>query len=227
LIAAELASLGITVNCAPLADIPAPGSHDIIGDRAYGQTPEQVTRLARRMADGLLSGGVLPILKHIPGHGRATVDSHENLPVVNTDLATLEQTDFVPFVELADIPMGMTAHIVYTALDRDRVATLSPVVIDYIRQKIGFDGLLFSDDLSMKALTGDYAERAQLTLEAGCDVVLHCNGKMEEMLEVAKGVTRMLPDAQRRAVAAWAKLESAEPVEWALEISEYEQLMAS
>jgi beta-N-acetylhexosaminidase len=225
LIAAELASLGITVNCAPLADIPAPGSHDIIGDRAYGETPEQVIALARQMARGLLSGGVLPVLKHIPGHGRARVDSHEDLPVVTEDLATLEATDFVPFRALKDIPLGMTAHIIYTALDAENCATVSPRAIAYIREKIGYDGLLMSDDLSMKALKGNFRERAEKTLVAGCDLVLHCNGKMEEMVPVAEGAATMTSEAVRRANTAWKMLEDAQPVEWAAELSQYEQLM--
>ncbi len=206
LIAAELTQMGITVDCAPLADIPVPGSHDIIGDRAYGTDAKQVVALAREMSRGLLDGGVLPVLKHIPGHGRARVDSHEALPVVDAQLPELEMTDFVPFRELRDIPLGMTAHIIYTSLDKDRVATTSPVVIEYIRNKIGFDGLLMSDDLSMKALAGSYKEKAEATLAAGCDLVLHCNGKMEEMTEVAKGAAVMSAKAKKRAEMAQAKL---------------------
>lgn len=206
IIAAELLAMGITVNCAPLADIPVPGSHDIIGDRAYGRTAAEVVPLAREMARGLLDGGVLPILKHIPGHGRAKVDSHEALPVVDASLAELEATDFVPFRELRDIPLGMTAHIIYTALDAEKVATISPAVIHYIRETIGFDGLLMSDDLSMKALTGSYRDKAEVTLKAGCDLVLHCNGKMDEMIEVAKGTSAMTAATIRRAEHAQAQL---------------------
>ena len=227
LIAAELRDLGITVNCAPLADIPVPGSHTIIGDRAYGKTPAEVIRLARRMSDGLLSGGVLPVLKHIPGHGRARVDSHDDLPIVEASLEELEASDFVPFKALADIPLGMTAHIVYTALDKDRPATTSPTAIAYIRNEIGYDGLLMSDDLSMKALGGSFKQRAHDTLAAGCDLVLHCNGKMDEMKEVAQGARPMTPDAYRRAVAAWTMLEESQPVEWATDLAEYEQLMSA
>lgn len=203
LIANELASLGITVDCAPLADVPAAGSHTIIGDRAYGTEPQRVAALARVMAQGLLDGSVLPVLKHIPGHGRACVDSHEALPVVTTDRKTLEQTDFVPFQQLCDLPFGMTAHILYTALDPDKVATLSPIVIRYIREKIGFDGMLMSDDLSMKALDGDLTALAGESLRAGCDLVLHCNGDIREMQAVAEGAGKLSADAQTRAARAW------------------------
>jgi beta-N-acetylhexosaminidase len=212
LIAAELLAMGITVNCAPLADIPVAGSHDIIGDRAYGADAEQVIFLAREMARGLLEGGVMPILKHIPGHGRATVDSHEDLPLVTASLAELEANDFLPFQALNDIPLGMTAHIIYQALDAENVATTSPLVMDYIRQNIGFDGLLMSDDLSMKALRGSYRQRAEASLQAGCDLVLHCNGKMDEMVAVAEGTALLSKNALRRAEKAWKSLPSSSPV---------------
>jgi beta-N-acetylhexosaminidase len=206
MIAQELADLGITTNCAPLADIPTPGAHDIIGDRAFGTAAEQVTRLARAQADGLMAGGITPILKHIPGHGRSHCDSHEELPVVDTPLDVLEATDFKPFCALRDIPLGMTAHILYTALDAKTVATQSKKVIDYIRNNIGFDGLLMSDDLSMKALKGTYAERTKATFTAGCDLALHCNGNMAEMLEVAQQSPELTGDALRRAQRAKAML---------------------
>lgn len=193
LLAAELRELGITVDCAPLADIPVSGSHDIIGDRAYGNEPAQVTALATEMARGLMEGGVLPVLKHIPGHGRATADSHEELPTVTASLEELEKSDFIPFRELHHLPLGMTAHIRYTALDAERPATLSPTVIRYIREKIGFTGLLMSDDLSMKALSGEMGQLAIDTLRAGCDLVLHCNGKMEEMRAIAKALPPATP----------------------------------
>ena len=206
MIASQLTDVGITVNCAPLADIPASGSHDIIGDRAFGKTASQVTKLARQQSEGLLAGGILPILKHIPGHGRATSDSHEDLPVVDASLSELEASDFIPFKALADIPLGMTAHIIYTALDEHHTATHSPEVIRFIREKIGFDGLLMSDDLSMKALAGDFRTRAEQTLKAGCDVVLHCNGVMEEMVQVAEGASAMSENAYRRMDAAYKQL---------------------
>ena len=186
LIALELAAVGITVNCAPLADIPVPGAHDIIGDRAYGNTAQTVISHARAMANGLMDGGIVPVLKHIPGHGRAMADSHESLPVVTTSLAELEATDFMPFKALNDLPMGMTAHVIYTALDPDHMATLSEKVIHYIREDMGFHHLLMSDALWMKSMQGTYAERALGALNAGCDVVLHCNGLSDPELDIVR-----------------------------------------
>lgn len=194
LIAAELREAGITGNCAPLADIPAPGSHTIIGDRAFGETPEQVADLAGVQAKGLMEGGVLPVLKHIPGHGRATADSHEELPVVTTPLDTLRKTDFIPFGKLAHLPYGMTAHIRYSAIDGDKPTTLSPKVIDLIRNEIGFEGLLMTDDLSMKALSGALASLAKDSLAAGCDLILHCNGEYTEMKEIAEALSEAKPE---------------------------------
>ncbi len=208
IIAAQLTDVGISVNCAPLADIPAPDAHDIIGDRAFGKTAPQVVKLARQQSEGLMAGGILPILKHIPGHGRAMADSHEDLPVVEAALAELEASDFIPFRELADIPLGMTAHIIYTALDDKLTATQSPKLLKFIREKIGFGGLLMSDDLSMKALGGTFRERAEITLQAGCDVLLHCNGKMDEMTQVASGAQAMTEKAYARMDAAWKQLEA-------------------
>lgn len=188
LMAGELRDLGINVDCAPLVDVRMVGAHDIIGDRAFGTDPYLVADLGRAAAEGLLAGGVMPIIKHIPGHGRAMVDSHLDLPRVDTDFDTLAETDFVPFRALHDIPWAMTAHIVYSALDPDQPATLSRTVIaEVIRGEIGFSGLLLSDDLSMKALKGGLDELAQASLEAGCDVVLHCNGEMAEMERVLRG----------------------------------------
>ena len=188
LIGAELAALGIDVDCAPLLDVQQPGAHDVIGDRAYGSDPEQVATLGRAAADGLMSAGITPVIKHIPGHGRSMVDSHHDLPRVTTSHAELSRIDFVPFKRLNDLPWGMTAHIVYEALDKELPATLSAKVIaEIIRGEIGFDGLLLSDDLSMKALRGTLAELARESVAAGCDIALHCNGKMEEMVQVAAG----------------------------------------
>lgn len=184
-----LRHVGITVNCAPVADIPTVQSDPIIGDRAYGADPDQVSIYARAMADGLMAAGILPVLKHIPGHGRATVDSHISLPKVDEPLAVLEATDFKPFRALKDLPYAMTAHIIYSALDKGNCATLSAEVIRYIRDNIGYKGLLMSDDLSMQALSGDYAKRTAKALAAGCDLVLHCNGKMEEMTAIAQALT--------------------------------------
>ncbi len=227
LIAAELRGVGITTDCAPLADVISVECHEIIGDRAFGKEPEQVARLARAQAQGLLDGGILPVLKHIPGHGRAMVDSHEALPVVKASLAELEACDFIPFRELADIPLGMTAHIIYEALDAERVATLSPTVIRFIRRIIGFDGLLMSDDLSMKALTGSYRIRAKETLEAGCDLVLHCNGKMDEMRDVAAASVTLGGDALARAERAASMLLAKAPASDSALFAEWEKLLAA
>lgn len=198
LIADELLSLGINVDCAPVADLPTLDCHDIIGDRAYGETPEQVIALAQAMCDGLADGGVTPIIKHIPGHGRATADSHENLPVVHASRAELEKTDFKVFKGLAKAPWAMTAHILYTALDAKLPATLSPQIIELIRKDIGFDGVLISDDISMKALQGSFADRAREILKAGCDLVLHCNGDMNEMQQAISATAALTDQAAER-----------------------------
>jgi beta-N-acetylhexosaminidase len=212
LIASELFSLGINVDCLPVLDVPAPGGHDIIGDRAFASDPEVVAALGRSTAKGLMAGGVLPIAKHIPGHGRAGADSHLALPVVDAPRTELEQIDFLPFRALRDLPLAMTAHVVYSAIDAVHPATTSTVMIrDIIRGQIGFDGLLMSDDVSMEALAGPIASRAQSALSAGCDVVLHCNGKMAEMVAIADAVgAHMTLDAQRRAGAALSLLQEPE-----------------
>ncbi len=203
LIATDLLDLGINVDCLPVADLRLPDAHDIIGDRAYGKDPEQVAALARVAAEGLLQSGVLPVLKHIPGHGRARSDSHEELPVVDTSLEELARTDFEPFWLLNDLPLGMTAHVVYSAIDAERAATVSPTVIEsVIRGQIGFEGLLMSDDLSMKALKGSLRSRAEAAIAAGCDINLHCNGKMDEMLEVVAGSPELSGIAADRAETA-------------------------
>jgi beta-N-acetylhexosaminidase len=203
LIAHDLRDLGVTVDCAPVLDTPARGAHRIIGDRAYGDTPDMVALLGRAVAEGLLAGAVAPVIKHIPGHGRATADSHLDLPVVRAPMAELEAIDFAPFKALADAPMAMTAHVIYAAVDGARPATVSPVVIEkVIRRRIGFDGLLMSDDLSMRALSGGLGERTRSALEAGCDVVLHCNGDSTEMEEVAAASRSLAGKAAARASAA-------------------------
>lgn len=205
LIASDLIDLGITVDCVPVLDVGTAHTHAAIGNRAYAEDAELVSILGRATADGLAAGGVLPVMKHMPGHGRATVDSHLSLPVVEASLRTLEASDFVPFKALNDLPMAMTAHIVFTAVDPERPATTSKIVVDeIIRGKIGFDGLLMSDDLSMKALGGDYASRAAAVLSAGCDMVLHCNGVMEEMADVARSVPELAGRAAERAATALA-----------------------
>ena len=214
LIAAELLDLGITVDCAPVLDLPTPGADEVIGDRAFGPDPVLVAELGRAFCDGLLAGGVLPVIKHIPGHGRARVDTHYALPVVETPRAELEVSDFRPFAALADAPWAMTGHLVYTAIDPDNPATMSQAVIEeVIRGVIGFDGVLVTDDLSMRALSGDYASRAARSLAAGCDLVLHCNGKPEEMTEVARGVGPLSAEAERRLAAAAARPETPEAVD--------------
>ena len=187
LIAADLADLGIDVDCLPLADVPVAGADNVIGNRAYGTEPAKVAAIARAVTEGLEQGGVLPILKHIPGHGRATADSHFRLPTVDTPRAELERTDFAAFIPLADLPMAMTAHVVFSALDPAQPATTSATIIErVIRGAIGFQGLLMSDDVSMNALAGSLAERTRAIVAAGCDMVLHCNGKLDEMREVAQ-----------------------------------------
>jgi beta-N-acetylhexosaminidase len=210
LIAHDLAAVGITVDCLPVLDVPAANAHDVIGDRAYAASPEDVASLGRAAAEGLIAGGVLPVVKHIPGHGRAGADSHKALPVVEASLAELEAVDFVPFRALADLPMAMTAHVVYTAIDRTRPATTSPRVIgDIIRGAIGFQGLLMSDDMSMKALSGDLTALSRAALAAGCDVVLHCNGDVEEMRAVVAGSAPLAGRAEARAASALARIAAA------------------
>ncbi|WP_262027207.1 beta-N-acetylhexosaminidase [Microvirga sp. Mcv34] len=207
LIAHDLRSVGITVDCLPVLDVPSPGAHDVIGDRAYGQTPNQVAILGRAAAEGLLAGGVLPVVKHMPGHGRAGADSHLALPVVDASREELERHDFAPFRMLTDMPLAMTAHVVYTALDPDRPATTSPVVMrEIIRGHIGYDGLVMTDDLSMRALSGSFRDRTEAAFSAGCDMALHCNGSMEEMTAVAEATPILEGVALRRANAALARI---------------------
>jgi beta-N-acetylhexosaminidase len=209
LIGAELRSLGIDVDCAPVCDVPVAGSHDVIGDRAYGTDPGRVATIARAAALGFIDVGVLPVIKHIPGHGRARADSHLELPVVDTPRELLETTDFVPFRALADMPWAMTAHVLYTALDKQRPATTSPLIIrEIIRGQIGFEGVLVSDDLSMKALGGTFGDRAKAALAAGCDVALHCNGDMEEMEEIAAAAPALTTEALARIERAGAARRS-------------------
>jgi beta-N-acetylhexosaminidase len=185
LIADDLAGLGITVDCLPVLDLLVPGADAVIGDRAYGAEPDRVTRLGRAVCEGLLAGGVLPVLKHVPGHGRARVDSHYACPNVTADRDELARADFAPFRALASMPWAMTAHIIYRAIDPEAPATLSRrLIAEIIRGEIGFDGVLVSDDLSMRALGGSLAERARRARDAGCDLVLHCNGDIDEMKEI-------------------------------------------
>lgn len=210
LIAHDLAALGVNVNCAPVLDVPDGQGHQVIGDRAYGDSPQDVALLGRAVAEGLIAGGVLPVVKHMPGHGRARADSHREAPVVEADLDALDARDFAPFRALSDMPMGMTAHVVYPALDGMRPATTSSTVIRrVIRGAIGFDGLLMSDDLSMDALEGSLRERAEAAVGAGCDVVLHGGGDMPGMKAVAAGARPLEGRAAGRAEAALARIPRA------------------
>lgn len=205
LIADDLGQLGITVDCAPVIDVPVSGADPIIGDRAWGGDPGAVAENGRAVCDGLMAGSVLPVIKHIPGHGRAAVDSHHALPIVDTPRGVLDSTDFAPFRALAGMPWAMTAHVLYTAIDPDRPATLSPRVIDVIRAEIGFDGVLLSDDLSMAALGGKIELRAWDALKAGCDLVLHCNGMLDEMKAIAAAIGPMTEAANRRVLLGEAR----------------------
>ncbi len=226
LLADELTALGIDVDCLPVLDVPSAGADAIIGDRAYGDTPEVVAMLGRAACGGLLAGGVLPVIKHIPGHGRAGADSHHALPVVQASAAELEKTDFAPFRALADMPLAMTAHVVYADIDRVRPATLSPMVIEQvIRGAIGFDGLLMSDDIGMGALTGPVAERSEAALAAGCDVVLHCNGDLDEMQAIANGVPRLDEAGEARLARALAAKRAPQAFDVAAADSHVAQLL--
>ena len=227
LIAADLGELGISVDCLPLADVPVAGADAVIGNRAYGTEPEKVAAIARAVTEGLEQGGILPVLKHIPGHGRATADSHFGLPVVNTPQKELERTDFAAFQPLADLPMAMTAHVVFSALDPVHPATTSATIIkQVIRGAIGFQGLLMSDDVSMNALAGSIAERTRAIFAAGCDMVLHCNGKLEEMREVAAETPELSGKALDRARRALASRRVPQPFDRAAAWAELDALMS-
>ncbi|GGE62824.1 beta-N-acetylhexosaminidase [Niveispirillum cyanobacteriorum] len=226
LLAAMLSDLSIDVDCAPVADVPVPGAHDVIGDRAFAMDPVRVAALAASQAAGLLAGGVLPIVKHIPGHGRAFADSHKELPVVSTPRAELEAWDFAPFKALSHLPAAMVAHVVYTDIDADRPSSISPTVIrDIVRGHIGFDGLLFSDDLSMQALSGTLGQRTAAVLAAGCDVALHCNGQMAEMLDVAANARALDAAGMRRWSAASALVAAAPPTDINALRAEFDRLL--
>lgn len=211
LMAEELRAVGIDSNCAPTCDVAGPQTHPFLRNRCLGTDPQTVAVLARALAEGLLAGGVLPVIKHMPGHGRATADSHLHLPVVTASAAELE-ADFAPFRALNDLPIGMTAHIRFTALD-DAPATQSARMIGLIRQHIGFDGLLMTDDIAMQALSGGMGARAEASIAAGCDLVLHCNGDAAEMAQVVAGAGALGPEATRRAAAALARRQAPEPVD--------------
>lgn len=203
IIAGELHDLGIDSNCAPLVDVATPDTHPFLRNRCYGEDPGVVSRIGATVAQAHLDGGVLPVVKHIPGHGRAVADSHHDLPHVDCAKNAMQDTDFLPFSDLRHFPIGMTAHLVYDRIDA-APATLSPVMMRLIRDEIGFDGLIITDDISMKALSGDLGELSARAIAAGCDVVLHCNGTLEEKRQVAEAAGRMTAPAQRRAEAALA-----------------------
>jgi beta-N-acetylhexosaminidase len=226
LMAADLHRLGIDVDCLPLGDVPVAGADRVIGDRAYGDTPAKVSAIAAALAAGLMEGGVLPVVKHLPGHGRATADSHETLPVVTTDRDVLEATDFEAFRPLKDLALGMTAHVVFTDLDPSAPATTSPTIIgQVIRDSIGFSGALMSDDISMGALTGTIVERTRAAIVAGCDLVLHCNGRFEEMLAVAESSPPLGGAAARRTAAALAARRAPAEIDEAAARTQFSTLM--
>jgi beta-N-acetylhexosaminidase len=227
LMAADLAAVGITVDCLPVADVPVSGADRVIGDRAYGDTVHQVSAIAAAVAEGLQAGGVLPVIKHLPGHGRATADSHSHLPVVTADRRTLEETDFAAFVPLAAAPFGMTAHVVFTALDPGLPATTSSIMItQVIRGFIGFSGALMSDDVSMGALSGPITERVRQSLAAGCDLVLHCNGNFAEMQEVAASCPELGGAALQRTARALAMRRAPEAIDLEAARAEFTQLVS-
>jgi beta-N-acetylhexosaminidase len=226
LIAADLTDLGITVDCLPLADVPVAGADAMIGNRAYGTEPGKVAAIARAVTEGLEQGGILPVLKHIPGHGRATSDTHFRLPEVDTSQAELERTDFAAFQPLADLPMAMTAHVVFSALDPTQPATTSATIIQQvIRGVIGFHGLLMSDDVSMNALAGSIAQRTRAIVAAGCDMVLHCNGKLDEMRALASETPLLSGMALERAKRALASRKPPQPLDWKAARAELDDLV--
>jgi beta-N-acetylhexosaminidase len=228
LIAADLVGVGIDVDCMPVADVPVAEADAVIGDRAFAAQPDQVAALGAAFAQGLVDGGILPVLKHIPGHGRATADSHQKLPVVSAEKAALETSDFAAFRPLAGLPLAMTAHVVFTAIDPAAPATTSAAIVgEVIRGLIGFQGLLMSDDISMGALSGSLGERTRAALAAGCDVVLHCNGNMDEMQAVAGEAPPLAGAAARRAAAALAAKQPAAPIDVAAKRAEFLRLISS
>jgi len=214
LMAKDLADLGISIDCAPVLDLPVEGADVVIGDRAFGSDPAVVIDLGRVVIEGMLDGGVLPVMKHIPGHGRATADSHKALPRVRASLDELSASDFVSFRSLNHCPLAMTAHVVFEAIDAQRPATTSPKVIrDVIRGEIGFEGALISDDISMGALKGPISVRTKAALFAGCDLVLHCNGSMAEMTELASEAMPLRDAWLKRCETALSYLNPPEPLD--------------
>lgn len=224
LMAAELLTVGVDGNCAPVIDVAGPDTHPFLQRRIWGHEPQEVIALGRAAAEGLLAGGVLPVIKHLPGHGAGNADSHHDLPRVRLGLAELEGRDFVPVRALADLPLGMSAHVVYDALDPAAPATVSAPVISYLRAALGFGGLLMSDDIGMNALGGEMAERAARARAAGCDIVLHCSGEMAEMEAVASAAGVLQGAAWGRAVAALAARRVPAPIDIAAAAAELEAL---
>ncbi|TBN10558.1 beta-N-acetylhexosaminidase [Agrobacterium cavarae] len=223
----DLMRLGINVDCLPVLDVPVEGASNVIGNRAYGFDPKMVSEMGQAAADGLKAGGMLPVMKHIPGHGRGMVDSHHELPVVDVPLDDLDVHDFVPFRALNKELMGMSAHLVFNAIDPERPATTSRKVIDeIIRGRIGFDGLLMSDDSSMNALKGTLGERAANIVAGGCDIVLHCNGVMSEMLQVVKEVPPLTGRSLERAKAVEAGFPAADDADEASLRDEFNAMLA-
>ena len=229
LMAADLRNVGITVDCMPVLDVPVQGAHDVIGNRAYAEDPDTVGTLGRAAMEGMLAGSVLPVMKHVPGHGRSFADSHLALPIVDATWDELSAHDFMPFRYLSDCPAAMTAHVVYTAIDTRNPGTISRRIIrDVVRRHIGFDGLLLSDDLSMKALPGTFEDKTRNALKAGCDIVLHCNGVMAEMTAVAGAVKPLSGQAMRRAKAALGRIaHPAEPCNLADARAVFDQALAA
>lgn len=226
MIADDLRAVGITGNCAPVLDLPVFGADPIISDRAFSRDPEEMINMAQACIDGLTAGGVVPIIKHIPGHGRATVDSHKALPVITESLEVLEATDFVPFKAFADAPVAMTAHIVLECVDADQPITISrPAFQKIIRENLGFKGLVMSDDLDMKALEGGLESLTEKTLAAGCDIVLQCSGHLSDMVNVAKGLKPLTGVSLRRTQRAELLTESLEPINHAAALEEYTTLL--
>jgi len=224
LIAHELYALGIDSNCAPMVDVPGPDTHEFLYNRCYGLDAHGIALMGQAANDGMLAGGVLPVIKHIPGHGRATADSHHELPRVNAARADLDRVDFAPFRALRDTPMGMTAHVVYEAVD-GLPATLSEAMMQVIREDIGFDNLIMTDDISMKALSGSLPDLSRAALAAGCDVVLHCNGTLAERAQVAQAAGEMTQAAQRRALRALSYRQTPDDVDIAALDAQLETLM--
>lgn len=219
LIAAELRAVGIDGNCAPVIDVRGPATHPFLARRCWADDPARVAELGRAAAEGLLAGGVLPVIKHLPGHGPVAADSHHDLPRTEATLAELEARDFVPVRALADLPLGMTAHVVYAALDPWAPGTLSPAVIAHLRRALGFDGLLMTDDIGMGALGGPMAARAAAAVAAGCDLVLHCSGDPAEMAAVAEAAGALAPPAARRAERALAARRAPATIDEAIDIA--------